>query len=302
MSGHRVFRNAVIALSVVGAVAAAATIAQAELSARGVARNGPWIAYSTTPAGDIDCIRSCPKRPGGDVFVTRVGGRPKLVAGRGSVGEIWNVCPAFSPNGRLLAFARFALNAADRWTIVVVRVAPRGPLRAGKVVLKVPGGKARCPRWSADSSRLAYVRRGKVVIRGLDGSRLQRANGDPTLHDFDTRRTEIVSPTGELVAKHGFNTIVVSRPDGSTWSVIPDDEGGYGSYAIGGWSPDGRELLLMKDIGCGFQMRAVSVDPPFVSETVVVCGRVNGARSWPGYGDVSWQPLPRRTTDLPSGG
>src|SRR5262249_31322240 len=94
------------------------------------------------------------------------------------------------------------------------------------------------------------------------------------------------------IARRGDSSIIISRPDGTTRNIIPDNLGGYPSYAIGGWSPDGRDLLLMKDVGGGFQMRVVSVDPPFVTSTVVAYARVNGARSWPGYGDVSWQPIP----------
>jgi hypothetical protein len=50
---------------------------------------------------------------------------------------------------------------------------------------------------------------------------------------------------------------------------------------------------MMRDVGGGFMMRAVSVDIPYPSTTVVPYVRVNGDRSWPGHGDVSWQPLPR---------
>jgi WD40 repeat protein len=252
-------------------------------------RNGGWIAYSTAPVADVYHATN-PWRPGADVFVIQKRDRPKLLA-RGRHHAIWNVCPSFSPNGRMLAFARVVPGAVSAGsTVVVVRITSRGPVRAGRVVLNVPGGAARCPRWSANSSRLAYLYRGKVVIRGLDGTRKHRAKGDPTIRDFDTSGKEIVSPTGELIATLGDSSIIISRPDGTTQSTIPDN----GSYAIAGWSPDGRALLLMQDVGGGFQMRAVSVDPPFVSRTVVDYVGVNGARSWPGYGDVSWQPKPRR--------
>src|SRR5690349_14646342 len=53
-----------------------------------VVRNGDWIAYATAPAsGD-----NRGGLVGSDVYITRAGGRPRLVAGRGS-GKIWNVCP-----------------------------------------------------------------------------------------------------------------------------------------------------------------------------------------------------------------
>lgn len=251
-------------------------------------RNGEWIAYSTAPPGDPNAPG--PHGPyGSDVFMTRAGAHSKLVAGRGSRGEIWNVCPAFSPNGRLLAFARKAPAGS---TIVVVRVGLHGPIGGGRLVLKVPGSQGRCPRWSSNSSRLAYLDRGRVVVRGLDGSRRHPTAGDPTIHDFDRNKAEIPSPTGDLIARSGPAPnygIVVSRPDGLARRIIKDDPP---SYAIAGWSPDGRKLLLMRDVGGGFRMRAVSVVPPFASETIVAYVRVNNERSWPGYGDVSWQPIP----------
>lgn len=292
---------AALLLAIVGvAVAAASTTAKdgrgRSSIGRAIARNGSWIAYSTAPVGDVYHATSNPSRsPGADVFVTKMGHRPKLVAG-GRYHEIWNVCPAFSPKGRMLAFARVAGGTVSAGsTIVVVRIARRGPIRATRVVLNVPDGAARCPRWSADSSRLGYLYRGKVVVRGLDGTRKHRAKGDPTVRDFDTSGDPIVSPTGELSARLGDSSIIISRPDGTTRNTIPDNLSGSPSYAIAGWSPDGRDLLLMKDVGGAFQMRAVSVDPPFVTSTVVGRVRVNGARSWPGYGNVSWQPIPERS-------
>ena len=249
-------------------------------------RNGAWIAFSTAPARGV-------LGPGSDVFVTRVGGPPVLVAGSRS-GKILNVCPDFSPNGRMLAFARLV---GGRSSIVVVHIGiPRGgdgSIVSPRSVLKVPSGRVRCPRWSSNSSRLAYLDRGRVVVRGLDGSTRHRTAGDPTIHDFDTHTRELVAPTGDLIAGFGANsTIVVSRPDGFDQRIINDAPP---SYAIAGWSPDGSELLVMRDVGGGFNMRAVSVDKPFTSTTVVAYAPVNGARSWPGYGDVSWQTLPRRT-------
>jgi hypothetical protein len=104
-----------------------------------------------------------------------------------------------------------------------------------------------------------------------------------------------VSPTGDLIARPGPDGTIVSRPDGSDQRVI---KGSY--YASGGWSPDGRKLLFMQDVGGGFTMSAVSVDAPFTAPTVVPYTRVNNARSWPGYGDVSWQPAPGEARTLAS--
>jgi Tol biopolymer transport system component len=256
-------------------------------------RNGEWIAYATAAPGDHQRYYGW---SGSDVFITRPGGQPKLVAGRGTRREIWNVCPVFSPNGRMLAFGR---RTPHGQTIRVLGIASHGRIGPPRITLAVPdvSQHAGCPKWSANSSRLAYLdTRGKIIVRGLDGSRQPRRAGDPRLGDFNQSDRPAVGPGGYLVARlESLNlsppgcTVVVSRPDGSNKRVIADQCG----YAIGGWSPNGRKLLVMRDVGGGFSIRAVSVEPPYASKTVVAYVRVNNARSWPHYGDVSWQPLPR---------
>ncbi len=250
-------------------------------------RNGEWIGYATAAPGDQQRYYG---GSGSDVFITRPGGQPKLVAGRGSRSKIWNVCPAFSPNGTLLAFGRRAPHAL---TIGVVGVASDGSIGAPRITLAVPdiNHRAPCPKWSTDSSRLAYLdSRHKLIVRGLDGLRRPRRAGDPRPRDFNRSDSPAVGPDGRLVARLEDCGIVASRPDGSERRVIPDQPC---SYAISGWSPDGRKLLVMRDVNGGFGMRAVSVNAPFTATTVVAYVRVNNARSWPRYGDVSWQPIPR---------
>jgi hypothetical protein len=72
--------------------------------------NGEWVAYATAAPGDQPRYHGW---FGSDVFITRPGSQPKLVARRGRRGEIWNVCPAFSPNGRMLAFGSRAPARSD---------------------------------------------------------------------------------------------------------------------------------------------------------------------------------------------
>jgi Tol biopolymer transport system component len=220
----------------------------------GPVRDGNWIAYSTAPAG-------YQKHGGSDIFMTRPGGKPVLVASRGP-GTIWNSCPAFSPNGMLLAFDR---TRPGGQAIFVVPVAADGTLGAARLALTVPGRRVHCPTWPSKGSR-------------------------PGVRDLSPAPHELKSPGGNLVASASDAGIVVSRPDGSDAHLIADAPP---SYAIAGWSPSGSELLLMRDVGGGFMMREVSTRAPFVSTQVVAYVRVNDAYSWPGYGDVSWQPIPR---------
>ena len=246
-----------------------------------------WIAYSTAPgadykgpSGDADPLA------GSDIYLVREGEEPRLIADRDS-GDIWNVCPAFSPDGSLLAFGQ---ETSQGKAIVVVGVDAQGSLTDPTIRLPVAAsGLAPCPRWSSNGSRVAYLEGGTVVVRDLDGSSLPIADGDPALADFARDRDAIPAPNGELVARDVNATIVVERADGSDSRIVAQ----VGAYSLAGWSPDSRWILSMQDVsGFHFTMHATSVVEPFETVTIVRMVRVNHGRSWPGDGDVSWQPIP----------
>lgn len=277
------------------ALAAAATALSAvEVGASGSAQeakrpaNGDWIAYSTSPANDQ--MRRSGYRGGSDVFIVKPGGTPVLVAGRGN-GNMWNVCPAFSPSGKLLAFGQ---KSPRGQSVRVVRVLQNGSIGEVRTVLAVRRSRAPCPKWSADSKRIAYRdATGKLVVMTIGGAIRSRRAGDPTTKAFSRSEAAVVSPDGALVAHREPNVtckLVFSRRDGLSRQIVDDFPC---SYAIAGWSPDSQKLLVMKDMdGRHFAMVALPVNAPADAARVVTHVRVNHARSWPGYGDVSWQPKP----------
>jgi Tol biopolymer transport system component len=267
--------------------------------------SGSWIAYSTAPANGQWARRGGDaylRLQGSDVYLARADSEPRLVAGRGD-GTTWNVCPAFSPDGTMLAFGT---KSPKRRAVRVVGVTQTGAIVAPSVTLKLKGrGNALCPRWSADGSRLAYLDRRRVVVRGLDGSFPRPRAGDPAAGHFRRNRSVLVSPTGDRVARLAGCAVTVTRLDGSKPRDL--DVGLGCPYALAGWSPDGRELLIMRVVAgeVAFAMLAVPVDAQAelrfldkvpdrlrVGSAVVVAAgvRVNHGRSWPGHGDVSWQP------------
>jgi probable HAF family extracellular repeat protein len=252
-------------------------------------RNGDWIAYSTTP-GDRVSRRGL---GGSDVFIVRQGRAPMLVASRenGRTPESLsrNVCPAFSPDGTMLAFGTWSPAGLSVSVVRMTRAGRRAHLKVRE------GRRPPCPKWSADSSRLAYLRAGKVIVRGLDGSVRPPGVGDPVRADFIGRHAEsLTSPSGDLVARRVDSPCgwVVERPDGTHRRVLPC----IGLYAVAAWSPDGRKLLVMQDASGlpypNFSMFAVSVEPPFETVPVVENVRVPNAHTWPSRFDVSWQPRP----------
>jgi hypothetical protein len=82
--------------------------------------------------------------------------------------------------------------------------------------------------------------------------------------------------------------LVVAMPDGTAAHVIQPSTCGYAVLAA--WSPDGRQVLLLREMDGAFGLQAVGVDSP-LDLTVVSMVSTNGARSSPGRGDVSWQPI-----------
>lgn len=292
---------AVVAALVLGLGAVPLIRDRAPVASDWVPSNG-WIAFSTQPG--FSQVSETDLLGGGNIYLVRGGVEPMLIVSRGDPAAT-NVCPAFSPDGSMLAYGELADSIR---TLVVLAVAADGSVTE-VTRIEVPGlGAAPCPSWSSDGTRLAYLQRelvpdaflpaGTVVVRGLDGSTPEPGEGDPTFEVLTADLGEegpapLASPDGTLVTRSGFDVetyechVIVSRPDGSESRTITSKC----VYSVAAWSPDGRYILTMEDVGSGFTMVGWSIKVPF--ESVILASNVptNGARSWPGRGDVSWQPV-----------
>jgi hypothetical protein len=245
------------------------------------------IAYSTDHviAGTTDLA-------GSDVYVVGEGSSPVLVGNR-DAGSFRNMCPTFSPDGRRLAYARRSSASSD---IVVVDVNASGTI-TGPRELPVSNAPADvCPRWSSDSQRIGFLSGSDVTMLGLDGRSVAAHAGDPVPADFATNEADpLVSPAGDLVAHEevvdtSCRLVVSATTPGSSEQHLPFSECGF---SLPTWSPDGHRLVVLDDVGGAFSLNTVAIDPPHDFVTIVPRVEVNNERSWPGRGDVSWQPVYR---------
>ena len=259
------------------------------------------IAFSTQPGlvqvGDTD------GGEGGDIYLVREGVEPRLIVSRGDASTT-NVCPMFSPDGSKLVYGE---GTDSSHALVVLAVATDGTIDEVTRIDVPLEPAAPCPAWwSADGLNIGYIQRSstayqepddpRLVIRGIDGSTPGVGAGDPTIEELMGDRLNgmegpLLSPDHRLTAEGETDPccgLIVSKPDGSDRRVI-DTQGGF--YSISAWSPDSRYLLILRDVGGGFDIVAYTIDEPY--ESVVVASRiqVNGQRSWPGRGDVAWQPI-----------
>jgi hypothetical protein len=254
-----------------------------------------WIAFSTQPHRDQENLRRWYERQGGDIYIAHDRDDLRMLVSRGPEMDT-NVCPAFSPDGTRLAYGRLA-DAGP--AVVILDLAADGTITGStSFPIDLSNTAAPCPRWSADGTRIGSLeRRNLVVIHALDGTILEATEGDPTFGDFVSVSVvgkedvpgSIVSPSGEYSVSSVYERgLVVTPVDGSPDRTIHDE----GGYAIAGWSPDSTKVLRMRDVsGRHFELSAISVDEPYTVEIIAERIPTNGARSWPGMRDVSWQAI-----------
>ena len=201
---------------------------------------------------------------GGGIFLTDVLGTVtrQLTGGRDDN-------PAWSPDGRRIAFVRYVsrneilvgdlyLMNADGSNVV---------RRASGSDLAAPGGGDaqgfRSPAWSPDGRKLA-VDHGNckydcnIYLMSADD------DGNPPVHLADLAAQPTWSPDGKKIAfvslsgDDGYHALHVMNADGSQVTPITVRDAGGIFYPA--WSPDGRRIAFTKCIGGGCNIVVVNAD------------------------------------------
>jgi Tol biopolymer transport system component len=141
-----------------------------------------------------------------------------------------NGTPAYSPDGRQVAFVRGnTAGGRDVW-IIDVQSAPDGT-RAQRQVTAIPG-LAMFPRWSPDGTKLTFSREGSVFIvdSGADHAPITSMTPvSPTAGTFDFSDW---SPDGKKIVMTNSSTydLYLVNTDGSRLTRIPTPDGWDESY------------------------------------------------------------------------
>ena len=297
-------------LAVLASVAATATFVIGSRPPIPLPVGNGWIAMSTQPGYRQTFTTDW--AAGSDIYLLGAGSTPRIIVERGPDMKR-NVCPTFSPDGSMLAYGELSGNAAS---LVVLHVSATGTVaESRRLPLAGPSSTAPCPRWSRNGTHLAYLDGVQWDIEGglanpgtgvavvtLDGAAVAPTTDDPSIDDL--QRTGTFDPFG---SPDGPDPLL--SPDGQRRATCLEDVGfvigpsdGTGgdrllmtdacAYSAAAWSPDGTQILLLSDGG-----RQINIGSLPVAGGIRAGGDhigsvpVNGARAWPGRGDVSWQSV-----------
>ena len=115
----------------------------------------PWVHPSLVPTPMANGLIAYPLGEGSDflapvadIYVTSVDGTPRRIIGSPGDG-VFQTCPAFSPDGALLAYGEPA-------AVVIVAIDGSG-MPLPRLRVDVPAGRHPCPKWSPDGRAVAYL-------------------------------------------------------------------------------------------------------------------------------------------------
>ena len=232
-------RNQRISAGVVGlAVSVALVLALVNVSAERGLRpievptplpsNG-WIAYTAEPGNEAGGAARY-------IYLAGEGVAARRIVGSDRDGLIRR-CPAFSPDGSMLAYSEYASPSPGAVALVVTALDGSGDPTGGQQRIAAPTmqGPYLCAKWSPDGRRLAYIDDTGLRVASLDGRRPLRLFRP--VHDFEW------SPDGAQIAVSVDGAVLLVPAGGGEVRVVP---GGMDGGTLT-WAPDGTRLAVGRD-------------------------------------------------------
>jgi WD40 repeat protein len=319
--GRLVLIIAVTALLLVGMLAGLAALGAFQNDDRG-APNG-WVAF---PVWDGDAAQGPVDR---DIYIVRQDQAPHRIIGTDS-DNLDQICPAFSPDGRRLAYGQAEGEPADfevgpsgepithdptyrRAALVVVELDAAGNAYDSQTIEVGGSFPPPCATWSADGRRLAFG----VSMTSWNNPQRSDAGSEVWIATVDGAEIEVVSDL--------FATDLEWSPDGSTLAIASHRAGqslGNGAvdlYSVASgdlrtlvgpsgvsrlsWSPDGRRIAYQRGSpGSGQEIRVAEVDGS--AEYLLASGfRTDHGigPAWSPTGEwIVYQPICDRSPTLPN--
>ena len=206
-----------------------------------ISRDGRQVA-ATELEGALNLTR-LPLMPGGGAP-----GGPEEVL---SAGQVIDRYPAFSPDGRRIAFSSDRLGPQQLWILDLETLRPEP--------FQLPGedSGASLPRWFPDGKRLSVVRSFKDGTRVLWAAALDGSHAAPLRSAAPDLQAGSVSPDGKTVAYSAragsFLQVFVLELDGGQERQLTTSPGDkYADPAA--WSPDGRWIAYASNVGGTMQI------------------------------------------------
>jgi Tol biopolymer transport system component len=173
---------------------------------------------SLGPDGKFIAFSATDDQSGGDIWVTNLAGKATRLSNEpGAEDE-----PRWSPDGRLIAYTRFAAdsNREDIWVM-------NSDGTAGHRLTSADGYEY-SPAWAPDGARIAFVQDGHIGLMNADGSEVV------ALTDGTKDSSPTWSPDGRSLAFVRDRQLLVMRLDGSELGRVDVDLGHFSDLA---WRP-----------------------------------------------------------------
>jgi len=244
-------RNQRISAGVVGlAVSVALVLALVNVSAKRGLRpigvptplpsNG-WIAYTAEPGNEAGGAARY-------IYLAGEGVAARRIVGSDGDGLIRR-CPAFSPDGSMLAYSEYASPSPGTLTLVVTALDSSGDPTGSEQRIAAPTVQEPylvCAEWSPDGRRLAYADDAGLWVAALDGQTPDRLlySRDGPVHEFEW------SPDGSQIAASLSDATLLVPVDGKDVRVVAMTGGTLT------WAPDGTRVAVGRD----HSIRVIDID------------------------------------------